>query len=563
MRRRKGRRGNIGIGLGVGVPYPQLPGVSGPGPIPASSSVSAASSVSASPGSSVSVSPVSVSPRPSSSVSAQSISPGPTSLSSSPSAVLTCASFGTPVFGDAMANATVQATFTDATTQTATWANGVAQGTNWFLSETGDTLLANWYLNNNTGKGITQVVINLQPAGYLFNSNTGYFFVTGGNLSTDAITATYQRAVARAGFGADGSRWAQLQISFTNSGGFDGFTPLLLEDGFTPLLLEDGTKLYLESGSGRTLSFMAATELCVGPNPSLSSQRSVSSSSASYGDNIGGFGGTNLQMLWHVQAENGVVQVTDGSGLCVNTGVSLWGDLVDSHDLNTLVWDPAGTVGYTVNLGTNATPTGKPQIQINFALGVIFCQSGGLMQGNYNFFRASGQFTYGIFFRGTGGANYALIDDGTPFQNGLAIGFGNPDLDSAAGTPHFIATLDGTNTGINSGILVPTNGVLLVTYDGKNGGAINFYVGQSNNSPPFYTLTSAGPFSQMGLDATGGLAIAGTYGNSDPGRTGTLGGASTNHFGINFPELAIWQGVMNLDQVTNLVVRCRDYYGFG
>lgn len=439
-----------------------------------------------------------------------------------------CEAFTTAVNGELMTGLQVTATFADTTTQTAVWVPGAggsqqgqANGTNWFLSEIGDTQTGTWTLSNTTGQGITKLEIvggdvggevifdTTLGSGKTPGSGAGQTFTVTGGTSVATVSYAYSGLVALPSSAPVGDLFTTLTINFTSGGG----------------LL-----------TGTTLEFKADTDLCV---------------------DYGAFGPVETPILiWHVESELRTTTVMDGIGICAaDVGYSAWGDLIDSKDLATY-----SITGYLADVCYPSTSgTGRTTVTINHSASVIFCKGRGFLQGNFNFFTRTGQYTYAVFFRNASG-HFPFINDGTPGSSGLAIGFGNPSLDSAGSAPptYIIGVKDGvaTETGPQ---LTALTGLLVVTYDGHASGATNYYLAVFNAIAPGYTITTAGPFNNLGIDAAGGFAMGGTYGNSDPNRTVS----DTNAAGLDFCEAAIWSGLLNNTDITNLAVRCRDYWGFG
>jgi hypothetical protein len=155
--------------------------------------------------------------------------------------------------GATMGGMNVTAFFNNGTLQTVPWVgaglgNGGASGTGWSLSQSGDTDFAPWSLINNTGLGLTRLVIDGGPGKTIFDRTFGGmegtpgtslgqdFQVTSGQQSTDNILAIYHDQVAVVPNPPVGDIFRSLDINFQNTGGF---------------------------ASGRTLGFLADTDSTV------------------------------------------------------------------------------------------------------------------------------------------------------------------------------------------------------------------------------------------------------------------------------------------------------------
>ncbi|MBN1591209.1 MAG: hypothetical protein JW888_16980 [Pirellulales bacterium] len=141
--------------------------------------------------------------------------------------------FGTT--GDLMEGMTLTALFGDNSTETATWASlgapsGKAQGTGWFVSESGDTWDQNWTLQNNTGQSLVSLVIDAGLGDTVFDAINGNYLtpgsangkpfqMTGGDSSLN-ILATYYDEVALDGTLPMGDLYRFLRIDFLNAGQF-------------------------------------------------------------------------------------------------------------------------------------------------------------------------------------------------------------------------------------------------------------------------------------------------------------------------------------------------------
>ena len=122
--------------------------------------------------------------------------------------------------------------------------DGHAIGTNWSLSQSGDTYSNTWKLNNTGGISIERVVIYGPPGDTIFDlTTTSPDIGTDGseygktfsvvNVSTPLFTgdlnilATYRHKVALTGDSPVGDLWAELDLQFTNDGGFVGTGSIL------------------------------------------------------------------------------------------------------------------------------------------------------------------------------------------------------------------------------------------------------------------------------------------------------------------------------------------------
>jgi hypothetical protein len=157
---------------------------------------------------------------------------------------------GYSTYGDDMAGMDVTAYY-GAGSELATWAAtgagaGAASGTNWSLSESGDTFGSSWSLSNLTGSSMSRLLIYGPPGDTVFDidwptypgtagSARGWTFQTTGTVPAGLdILATYRDEVALTGDAPVGDLWATLDLQFTNQGGL---------------------------GSGQTLYFIADTDM--------------------------------------------------------------------------------------------------------------------------------------------------------------------------------------------------------------------------------------------------------------------------------------------------------------
>ncbi len=139
--------------------------------------------------------------------------------------------------GATMGGTQVTAFFTNGGSQTVTWVGaglgmGAATGSGWSLSESGDTDIASWSLINNTGLGISRLLIDGGPGKTVFDRTFGGtigtpgsslgrdFVVTSGLQAADNILATYQDQVAVIPNAPVGDLFRSLELDFLNTGGF-------------------------------------------------------------------------------------------------------------------------------------------------------------------------------------------------------------------------------------------------------------------------------------------------------------------------------------------------------
>lgn len=137
---------------------------------------------------------------------------------------------GFSTFGDMMDGITVMATYSNGTTETVLWADtgagaGGAVGTNFSLTESGDTFENNWILTSENS--LVRLAIDAGTGDTVFDTTFGGSFGTEGSflgsdfLLTSAgyngdITATYFNAVALDGFAPVGDLFRNLDIVFGN-----------------------------------------------------------------------------------------------------------------------------------------------------------------------------------------------------------------------------------------------------------------------------------------------------------------------------------------------------------
>lgn len=293
---------------------------------------------------------------------------------------------------------------------------------------------------------------------------------------------------------------------------------LLLEDGTSLLLLETGDKILLEmcegGGGGGCTNVGALGNIC-----------------------------DVATLVWHVECEYQCYANLTPLTPCGNgDDVVQWTDLVAGvNNLTPLATAGGGRARY----GTGATSTGRPNIQVGSDFNVV-------LQGSFNFFTGNGKWSYAVIFRQTS-THMALVDDGTPFTNGFAAGYGNGDMETS-GTPSTIMGIkDGAGTTEDTGIGKNIIGAVVATYDGTLGGATIYYFirGGVGMEPPVVVEKSS-TFTQLGLTASGGFALAGTFGNSDPNRRDTS---------CSLMEAAVWQGVLSDANVDTIGSQILAYWG--
>jgi hypothetical protein len=139
--------------------------------------------------------------------------------------------------GATMGGMQVTAFFTNNSFQPVFWVgqglgSGGAFGTNWSLTESGDTDTQNWTLINSTGLGLTRLVIDGGPGKTIFDRTFGGqegtpgtglgrdFVVTSGLIPTDNILATYRDVVAVVPNPPVGDIFRSLEVDFLQTGGF-------------------------------------------------------------------------------------------------------------------------------------------------------------------------------------------------------------------------------------------------------------------------------------------------------------------------------------------------------
>ena len=146
----------------------------------------------------------------------------------------TTALTGFATSGDMMAGMAVTAYFSDGGSQSLPWAttgagSGGVSGTDWSLSETGNTFTSDWTLLNSRSTLLTRLVIDAGPGDTVFDTTAvGDIEGTSGSArghsfsvssitaidSGDTITATYHDAVALTGDAAVGDLFRSLDVKF-------------------------------------------------------------------------------------------------------------------------------------------------------------------------------------------------------------------------------------------------------------------------------------------------------------------------------------------------------------
>ncbi len=143
----------------------------------------------------------------------------------------TTALTGTGTYGNMMDGMEVTAFFAAGGSETAIWADtgstaGAASGTDWSLSESGDTWSGTWVLSATVG--ITRVLIDAGPGNTVFDTTFGGAFGTDGSASGKSfsvtsdhsnlnIYATYRDAVALGTAAPVGDLYRYLDIEFRDT----------------------------------------------------------------------------------------------------------------------------------------------------------------------------------------------------------------------------------------------------------------------------------------------------------------------------------------------------------
>jgi hypothetical protein len=147
----------------------------------------------------------------------------------------TTALTGFSTTGAMMDGMKVTAFFADNTIELAIWGDtgansGSAAGTGWRLDESGDTYGGIWSLYNNSGKGLSKLLIDAGPGDTVFDIDYAGGFGTAGSANgwtfqvygnTDAglnIAATYIDEVALGDDAPVGDLWRYLEIDFAANG---------------------------------------------------------------------------------------------------------------------------------------------------------------------------------------------------------------------------------------------------------------------------------------------------------------------------------------------------------
>ncbi len=259
----------------------------------------------------------------------------------------------------------------------------------------------------------------------------------------------------------------------------------------------------------------------------------------------GAFNVASTQLLWHVECEyKAYTSLTPLTPAGSGQPVIQWNDLVGSNNITPL-HVPLDTPSQVTNYQTGATLTGRPNIQVG-------SDWRGIFQGNFNFFQRTRQLTYAIYVR-VAVAAMAMFQDGTPFTNGFGWGYGTDgSLDNPSGTTTSLMGIkDGVGTYENSNIVVsPNTCVMIVTYDGQNAGLTAYYIGIANVSNNGGQVLVGSTYNKLGVDASGGFAIGGTYGNSD-----------RFAHSLSICEAAIWEGVLSATDIQKIADRCFFYWG--
>ena len=136
--------------------------------------------------------------------------------------------------GDGMVGMQVTAFFEGGTSQTVSWQAtstiaGVAQGTGWSLSESGDTFGGDWVLTNVSAAPITGFLIDGGPGRTVFDINPGSpstansasgqpFTRVGGSTGRD-IAVVYSDALGVGGNAPVGDLYRKMDVKFNAPGG--------------------------------------------------------------------------------------------------------------------------------------------------------------------------------------------------------------------------------------------------------------------------------------------------------------------------------------------------------
>lgn len=132
--------------------------------------------------------------------------------------------------GDMMDGMEVQAFFDNGTDETVFWADtgvgsGAATGTGWSLAQSGDTFFSPWFLFNDTGVGLTRLLIDAGVGDTVFDLTWAPEPGTAGSAAgqTFAIVAggdpydldvTYRDLITLSGDGPVGDLWRRLELAF-------------------------------------------------------------------------------------------------------------------------------------------------------------------------------------------------------------------------------------------------------------------------------------------------------------------------------------------------------------
>ena len=147
-------------------------------------------------------------------------------------------------YGDMMDGMTVTAYFTNSTSETVFWADtgagaGAATGTNWSLSESGDTWTGNWTLSAQETVAIRSLVIDAGTGDTVFDrdwSGAGTpgsaagstFNVVNASDPLDMVV-TYSDLVRLNGNPPVGDLYREMEILFQNASGFTANDSLVYE----------------------------------------------------------------------------------------------------------------------------------------------------------------------------------------------------------------------------------------------------------------------------------------------------------------------------------------------
>jgi hypothetical protein len=181
---------------------------------------------------------------------------------------------------------------------------------------------------------------------------------------------------------------------------------------------------------------------------------------------------------------------------------------------------------------------------------------GGGFGADFNFFTATGKWSYVLVYSGLV-TNGILLKDGNA-TSGFGIGFGNPDVEHApmGGDPKlWIGVKDGVgeeSTGVQPNT---ADGTIIVTYDGSTG-QTKYYTAGANLTFTAGIVTLLATFTQVGVTATGGFSL----GNM----AATTNGGSSNTRLVeqwSLLEAKVFSGILSSSQIQNLADHSATYWG--